>query len=103
MTSLPVAVQRLVSADPRDPGCGETTELLHVYADLAAADPRAAVQDYPGATAHLRDCAPCAEDLTGLLAAISADAPGASAPAGPQARGWRPAPVRGTRPWRIIP
>ena len=81
MTSLPVAVQRLVSADPRDPGCGETTELLHVYADLAAADPRAAVQDYPGATAHLRDCAPCAEDLTGLLAAISADAPGALAPA----------------------
>jgi hypothetical protein len=81
VTSLPVAVQRLVSADPRDPGCGETTELLHVYADLVSADPRAAVQDYPGATAHLRDCAPCAEDLTGLLAAISADAPGASAPA----------------------
>ncbi len=43
-------------------------ELLHVYAELAAADAPAA-QRYPGNAAHLTACGPCGEDFDGLLAA----------------------------------
>ncbi|MGI8665063.1 MAG: hypothetical protein ACR2N4_03395 [Jatrophihabitans sp.] len=45
--------------------------LLHLYADLVAAD-AGAERRYPGVAAHLRACGPCAEDLDGLLAAIGA-------------------------------
>jgi hypothetical protein len=48
-------------------------ELLHVYADLAAADPAAAQRRYPEVAAHLRACGPCEQDLGGLLAAIRPD------------------------------
>jgi hypothetical protein len=50
-------------------GCGEAMELLHVYAELAAADASAA-QRYPGIAAHLAACGPCGDDFDGLLAAI---------------------------------
>src|SRR5215471_9934387 len=48
-------------------------EMLHVYAELAAAgDP---VQErYPGIAAHLRACGPCGEDFDGLLAALRDEA-----------------------------
>lgn len=45
-------------------------EVLHVYAELVRGDPEATWQRYPGVAAHLRACAPCAKDLTGLLAAM---------------------------------
>jgi hypothetical protein len=43
--------------------------VLHVYADILAAgeDPEVL---YPGVSAHLQACGPCAEDLHGLLEAI---------------------------------
>jgi hypothetical protein len=66
-------LDRFLRTDPRDAGCGTATELLHVYAELAAADRPAAEQRYPEVAAHLRSCGPCAEDLEGLLAAIRAD------------------------------
>jgi hypothetical protein len=44
-------------------------ELLHAYAELAAADASAA-QRYPGIAAHLAACGPCGGDYDGLLAAI---------------------------------
>jgi hypothetical protein len=53
--------------DPRDVGCGEAMEILHVYAELVAADPAAAERAYPGVAVHLRACGPCATDLAGLL------------------------------------
>jgi len=56
--------------DPRDAGCGETMAMLHVYAELAAADPAAAVERHPGIAAHLRGCGPCTIDFEGLLAAM---------------------------------
>jgi hypothetical protein len=59
--------------DPRDAGCGKAMELLHVYAELAAADPRGAKDRYPEVATHLRACGPCEEDLAGLLAAIRVD------------------------------
>jgi enoyl-CoA hydratase/carnithine racemase len=44
-------------------------DLLHVYAELAAADASAA-ERYPGIAAHLQACGPCGEDFDGLLAAM---------------------------------
>jgi hypothetical protein len=67
------ALDRFLRTDPRDAGCAAAMELLHVYAELAAADPREAERRYPDVAAHLRACGPCQEDLEGLLAAIRAD------------------------------
>jgi len=55
--------------DPRDVGCAQAMDMLHVYADLAAAG-EPAEQRYPGIAAHLRACGPCGVDFDGLLAAI---------------------------------
>lgn len=61
-----------LETDPRDVGCDETMEMLDVYAELAAAgsDP---AERFPGIRAHLLACSPCAQDLEGLLAAITSD------------------------------
>jgi hypothetical protein len=75
MNSWP-ALDRFLQTDPRDAGCDKALELLHIYAEIVVADPRGAEQRYPEVAAHLRDCGPCAEDLEGLLAAISADPAG---------------------------
>ena len=71
MTGWPAALDRFLQTDPRDVGCDEALALLHVYAELAAAD-AAAARRYPGIAAHLRACGPCSEDFDGLLAALSA-------------------------------
>ena len=63
------ALDRFLRTDPRDVGCAEAMELLHVYAELAAAGASAA-QRYPGVAVHLAACGPCGEDFDGLLAAI---------------------------------
>ena len=46
------ALDRFLQTDPRDVGCAEAMDLLHVYAELAAADAGAA-ERYPGIAAHL--------------------------------------------------
>ena len=71
------ALDRFLRTDPRDVGCAEAMELLHVYVDLVAAG-EPAEQRYPGIAAHLRACGPCGEDFEALLAAVSggADLPG---------------------------
>ena len=62
--------------DPRDVGCGQVMEVLHVYAELVAADPVTAEERYPGVAAHLRACGPCGTDLDGLLELLrTADTP----------------------------
>lgn len=55
--------------DPRDVGCAKAIEMLHIYAELAAAG-GPAERRYPGIAAHLRACGPCGEDFQGLLAAL---------------------------------
>jgi hypothetical protein len=55
--------------DPRDVGCERAMEVLHVYAELLEAGEDPDVR-FPGVSAHLTACGPCAEDLAGLLAAI---------------------------------
>lgn len=67
------ALDRFLWTDPRDVGCAEAMELLHVYVELTVADAGAA-QRYPGIAAHLRACGPCGEDFDGLLAAVRGSA-----------------------------
>jgi hypothetical protein len=64
-----LALDDFLRTDPRDVGCARAMEMLHVYAELTAADipPE---QRYPGIAAHLRACGPCGADFEGLLAAI---------------------------------
>ena len=64
------ALERFLETDPRDVGCEEALELLHVYVEAVAAD-AAAADRYPGIAAHLRACGPCSEDFEGLLAAVT--------------------------------
>ena len=66
-------LDRFLQTDPLDAGCGKAMELLHIYAEVAVAEPRRAEQRYPEVAAHLRACGPCAEDLEGLLVAIRPD------------------------------
>jgi hypothetical protein len=68
------ALDRFLLTDPRDVGCDEAREFLHIYVELVAAD-AAAEERYPGIAAHLKACGPCLEDFTGLLAAITGAAP----------------------------
>jgi hypothetical protein len=67
------SLDRFLQTDPRDVGCAEAMEALHVYVDLLATrgGAEAAQQRYPGIAAHLRACGPCGEDFEGLLAAVS--------------------------------
>lgn len=60
-------LEGFLRTDPRDVGCGEAMEILHVYAELTLADPGEAERHYPGVAAHLGACGPCDTDLTGLL------------------------------------
>ena len=63
------ALDRFLRTDPRDVGCAEAMEMLHVYVDLVAAGVPAE-QRYPDIGAHLRACGPCGEDFEALLAAV---------------------------------
>ena len=62
-------LDRFLRTDPRDVGCAQAMEMLHIYAELTAAG-AAAGERYPGVAAHLRACGPCGEDFEGLLAAL---------------------------------
>jgi hypothetical protein len=62
-------LDRFLRTDPRDVGCAQATEMLHVYAELVVAG-EPADERYPGIAAHLDACGPCGEDFEGLLAAI---------------------------------
>ena len=66
------ALERFLQTDPRDVGCAEATEMLHICAELTAAG-SPAERRYPGVAAHLRACGPCDEDFEGLLAALRGD------------------------------
>jgi len=67
------ALDDFLRTDPRDVGCAQAMEMLHVYAELVAAG-APAEQQYPGIAAHLRACGPCGEDFAGLLAAVRGEA-----------------------------
>jgi hypothetical protein len=68
------ALEKFLRTDPRDVGCAEAMQMLHVYAELVAAG-ESAEERYPGIAAHLQSCGPCGEDFAGLLVAVRAQAP----------------------------
>ncbi len=68
------ALDRFLRTDPRDVGCAQAMEMLHIYAELVAAG-EPAEQRYPGIAVHLQACGPCGKDFEGLLAAIRDEAP----------------------------
>jgi hypothetical protein len=74
------ALHQFLHTDPRDVGCEQALEMLHVYVELVLADADAgptadsAQMRYPGVAAHLVACGPCAEDFEGLLTAARASA-----------------------------
>jgi hypothetical protein len=72
MTGWP-HLDRFLRTDPRDVGCAEAVDLLHVYAELVAAG-EPVQERYPGIAAHLRACGPCGADFEGLLAALRGEA-----------------------------
>ena len=55
------ALERFLRTDPRDVGCDQAPEILHVYAELVAADASAAGR-FPGVAAHLDACGPSGAD-----------------------------------------
>jgi hypothetical protein len=63
-------LDRFLRTDPRDVGCDEAMAVLHIYVDLVVTGVDAA-QRYPGVAAHLLACEQCAEDLAGLLTAVT--------------------------------
>lgn len=67
-------MHRFLATDPRDVGCEEAMEVLHIYAELPTHE---RVLRYPGVVAHLLACGPCADDFDGLLAAIASEHGGA--------------------------
>jgi hypothetical protein len=74
MTRWP-ELERFLRTDPRDVGCDDALAVLHIYAEIMARGEDPEVR-FPGVSAHLRACGPCAEDLNGLLEAIRASAEG---------------------------
>jgi hypothetical protein len=63
-------LERFLRTDPRDVGCSQAMDVLHIYVDLVLDDTADhAGRRYPGVAAHLLACGPCAEDYQGLLAA----------------------------------
>ena len=66
-------LDRFLATDPRDAGCEQALEILHVYVEMVLADaPGFASHRYPGVAVHLAACGPCGEDFQGLLAAAGA-------------------------------
>jgi hypothetical protein len=70
MTRWP-QLEQFLATDPRDVGCEQAMNVLHIYVDMLALgdDPET---EYPGIAAHLSACAPCNGDLQGLLQAARA-------------------------------
>ena len=66
-------LERFLTTDPADLGCDRALEMLHVYAELADADPGAAARRYPDVAAHLAACGPCADDLNAIIAQLRED------------------------------
>ncbi len=66
-------LDRFLRTDPRDVGCGLAMQMLHVYAELAAAG-EPVQERYPGIAAHLLACGPCGEDFEGLLTVLRDEA-----------------------------
>jgi hypothetical protein len=69
MTDSWTELERFLDTDPRDVGCQQAMDILHVYVELVLSDADAE-RRLPGVAAHLAAGGPCNEDFHGLLAAV---------------------------------
>jgi hypothetical protein len=69
MTNRWTELERFLDTDPRDVGCQQAMDILHVYVELVLGDADAE-RALPGVAAHLAACGPCNEDFHGLLEAV---------------------------------
>ena len=64
-------LDRFLATDPRDVGCEQAVDVLHVYVEMVLEDGLDLTGlRYPGVASHLVACGPCREDFQGLLAAV---------------------------------
>lgn len=61
-------LDRFLCTDPKDVGCEQAIEILHVYVELALAG-ELPDERFAGVAAHLESCGPCTDDFEGLLVA----------------------------------
>jgi hypothetical protein len=66
------ALYDFVRTDPRDVGCAQAMEMLPSTPTWWPRAPRR--RGNTPASAHLRPCGPCGEEIEGLLAAVRGDA-----------------------------
>lgn len=66
------SLDALLLLDTQDAGCDLTWRLIDVYVEMVVAGQQPDTV-FPGLTAHLAACDPCAEDYRGLLAAVRAE------------------------------
>lgn len=67
------ALDRFLATDPRDVGCDQVLQVLHIYVEMVLDDyPGSAAYGYPGVAVHLAACPPCDDDFQGLLGAAEA-------------------------------
>jgi hypothetical protein len=66
-------LDQFLATDPRDVGCEQAMQVLHIYVELVRDDPtgQEVARRYAGVAVHLAACGPCAEDFHGLLAAVT--------------------------------
>jgi hypothetical protein len=69
MNQNELALDRFLRTDPRDVGCDGAWQVVHVYAELVAAGEHPELR-FPGVSAHLAACGPCADDFEGLVQAL---------------------------------
>jgi hypothetical protein len=62
-------LDNFLQTDPRDVGCDQAMEVLHIYAERTSRG-EATSPYYQGVIAHLRSCPPCSDDFRGLMAAL---------------------------------
>jgi hypothetical protein len=73
MSGWQQALDQFLRTDPRDVGCEQAMEVLHIYVDVVCAESAgAAERRYRGVAVHLHACGPCGEEFAGLLAAVTA-------------------------------
>jgi hypothetical protein len=68
------ALDRFLRTDPRDVGCTEAMQMLHVYAELVASG-ATAEQRYPASRRTCGRAARAERNSRGLLAAIRGETP----------------------------
>lgn len=67
--ALAATIDNFLTTIPHDLGCAAAWQLIHAYAEAVAEGERPETR-FPGISAHLAACPPCADDFAGLQNAL---------------------------------